>query len=179
MNTREERVAILQPLVDRMCTTHCWRDHRHLDKPFGLTEINEHLAGAHRYGLCPITPGESSCQVALLDLDSHKGETDFPAMRRIADGIALDLELEGYVPVLFRSSGGKGIHLYLTFGEPQEAYSVREVLAAGLARCGLKNGTAGVSKGEVEIFPKQPEVPSDGFGSMWVLPFAGQSELLT
>jgi hypothetical protein len=50
-----------------------------------------------------------------------------------------------------------------------------------LDACGLAPGTAGVSKGQVEVFPKQDEVPADGFGSMFVLPLspATKSELLS
>jgi hypothetical protein len=47
---------------------------------------------------------------------------------------------------------------------------VREMLKAALAPCNFKSGTKGVAHGEVEIFPKQNEVKSDGYGSMFILP---------
>lgn len=177
--TIDKKRAILTELAVRMCVTHCWRDHRHVDKPFGAREINEHLAGAHKYGLCPIAPGESTCRVALLDFDSHDGATSWEEMRQVAGLVAFDLEQDGYAPVLWRSSGGKGIHLYLVFEDAQEAFSVRAMLLSSLARCGLKNGTGGVAAGQAEAFPKQSQVEAGAAGSMWVLPFAGKSELLT
>jgi len=177
--TREEKVAVLRPLVDRLCTSHHWRDHRHVRRPFGAAELNAHVTGGHKYGLCPIAPGESTCRVALLDFDSHDGATSWEEMLRIAGLVAFDLEQDGYAPILWRSSGGNGIHLYLLWDDSQEAYSVRAMLNAALARCGLKSGTRGVAAREVEVFAKQNGVPADGWGSMFVLPLCGKSELLT
>lgn len=176
--TPEEKLADLEHLSARMCATHCWRDHRHVPEPFDRRRMNEHVAGAHRYGLCPIAPGEAVTRVALLDFDSHKGETSWEEMLRVARGVADVLKLEGYEPVMWRSSGGQGIHLYLLWDEPQDAYSVREMLRGVLAACDLENGTGGVAKGHAEIFPKADEVPPDGSGSMFVLPHAGKSERL-
>jgi hypothetical protein len=80
------------------------------------------------------------------------------------------LEADSYLVNAFRSSGGKGIHLYLLFKTDQDAYSVREMLGRALASCGFTNGTNGVAAGEVEIYPKQDSVP-DG-GAMLVLPLS-------
>ncbi len=176
--TREQKVAVLRPLVDRLCLTHCWRDHRHVDEPFTAARLNEHVTGAHKYGLCPIAPGESTCRVALLDLDSHKGDVPFGEMRREADVLAFALEDEGLQPRLWRSSGGNGIHILMTWAQPQEAYSVRQLLMRAIASCGFTNGTGGVGARQLEVFPKQDAVPADGFGSMFVLGYAGKSEPL-
>lgn len=182
MTTTRDKVAALMPLVERMHRGHCWLKTadgpRRLNEPFTEFMLAEHCAGRKAYGLCPITPGTSTTRVALLDFDSHKGETPWPVMLETARNVAFALEQEGYTPILWRSSGGAGVHLYLLWGEPQEAYSVRAMLADVLAVLGLANGTGGVGAGQVEIFPKQDAVPVDGFGSMFVLPFAGKSELL-
>lgn len=179
---REELTAALRPLVSRMHTGHCWRKGpsgpRRIDEPLDEVKLSEHVMGGAGYGLCPIVPGESTTRVACLDFDSHKGEIAFDLMRSFADDVALSLEIDGYKPVLFRSSGGHGIHLYLVWDEPQDAFSVRELLRAALGTCGLTSGTGGVAKAEVEIFPKQDAVPLDGFGNMFVLPFSGKSERL-
>jgi len=177
--TLDEKRAILEPLVAMLCTSHCWVNHRHRAKPFTVARLEEHLAGTHKYGLCPIKPGESTCRVALLDLDSHKGETTWADMRKAADRIAFELEQAGYAPALFRSSGGQGIHIILTWTTPQEAYPVREMLSATIERAGFSAGTAGVAHGEIEVFPRQNAVASDACGNMFLLPFAGTSEVLT
>jgi hypothetical protein len=175
----KEKLAALRPLVERMHVGHCWRKTqdgpRRIAEPFDALKLSEHCAGTNAYGLCPIKPGESTTRVACLDFDSHKGETPWPEMVRIADLVSMTLEIDGYLPHLFRSSGGSGVHLYLVWDEPQDAYSVREMLRTALESCDLKPGTKGVAAGEVEIFPKQNEVPHDGFGSMFILPFAGNS----
>lgn len=182
MNTRLELTALLRPLAERMHRGHCWvktKDGpRRIDRKFTEIELSEHVMGGNAYGLCPITPGDSVTQVAALDLDSHKGETLWPEMLAIAERVAVALELDGYRPHLFRSSGGAGIHIYLTWTVPQDAYSVREALRCAIVSCGFTSGTKGVAQREIEIFPKQSEVPADGYGSMFILPFAGQSEPL-
>lgn len=180
---RERIASIIRPVVERCHTGHCWvktsDGPRRLKKPFTEVELSEHCTKNNAYGLCPIAPGQSTCRIAVLDLDSHKGETPWPEMLRVAGILAVALELEGYTPTLFRSSGGQGIHIYLLWDEPQDAFSVREMLRGVLAAVGYRAGTAGVAADEIEIFPKQDSVPLDGFGSMFVLPLAGQSELLT
>lgn len=183
---RHERAAILKPLVDRLCVSHCWvrgkNGPRHVNEPFTAVSLSEHCAGTRVFGLCPIAPGESTCRVAVLDLDSHKGEVEWPSMVAVANRIAVTLECDGYHPVQFRSSGGQGIHIYLVWpvDEPQDAHSVRGYLRGVLAQCGLTEGAGGLVKGQVEVFPKQDEVPADGVGSMVILPLspATKSEIL-
>lgn len=155
---------------------HCWRrtkdGPRRIDEVFDPVKLSEHAAGTNVYGLCPIAPGTDTTRVALLDLDSHKGEIEWSDMRNLADTIAMCLEEDGYRPILFRSTGGMGIHLYLLWDTPQDAYSVRTMLRTTLRTCGLEDGTGGVVKGQVEVYPKQDEVPADGYGSMFVLPLS-------
>lgn len=178
--TREEKIAAIKPLVERMSLASCWiktaNGPRHIDKPFDMTMLSEHVMGGNAYGLCPIRPGESTTMVAALDLDSHKGATPWEEMLEIASSIAYGLEIDGYHPVMYRSSGGQGIHIYLIWDKPQDAYSVREMLRAVLIAENFSSGTGGVAEGEIEIFPKQNEVPKDGYGNMFILPGSGASE---
>lgn len=182
MTTTREKVAALMPLVERMHRGHCWiktaDGPRRIAEPFTEFMLAEHCAGRKAYGLCPIAPGESTTRVALFDFDSHGGETDWPEMVRVAGEVRDTARLFGLEGVAFRSSGGRGVHLIFLWNEPQDARSVREMLRAALAAGGLKPGTGGVVKSEVEVYPKQDSVPVDGFGSMFVLPLAGESVLL-
>ena len=125
-----------------------------------------------------MSPGESTTRLALLDLDSHKGEVPWDAMRSLADRICDTLSLDGYVPTMFRSSGGSGIHIFLLWDDPQDAYSVRAMLCDMLALLGLRSGTKGVVKGQVEVFPKQDEIGPGEYGSQFILPLAQKSEWL-
>lgn len=170
------------PLIERLHRGHCWLKTpdgpRRLDEKLDDFKVAEHVAGRKAYGACPIAPGGSTCRVALLDFDAHKGETPWEEMLGVANNVAFVLEQDGYTPHLFRSSGGNGIHIYLLWEEPQDAYSVRVMLAEVIGALGFKPGTGGVANKQIEIFPKQDEVPLDGYGSMFVLPYAGKSEYL-
>lgn len=143
-----------------------------------LTEdrLIQHCNGGPARGVCPVQEGSSVTLVALLDFDSHKGEVSWEQMSATVRRVADVLELAwGMSPVLFRSSGGRGVHLYLLWEEPQDCYSVRAWLREVLEGVGLRSGTGGVVKGEVEIFPRQDSVEKGKFGNQFVLPLSGAS----
>jgi hypothetical protein len=182
MSNTRRKVAALMPLVERMHRGHCWikmpDGPRHIDEAFTEFMLAEHVAGRKAYGLTFVAPGESTCKAACFDLDSHKGETPFEEMMVVADELIATARLFGLEGVPFRSSGGHGVHIWFMWAEAQDAHSVRETLREILEACGLRSGTEGVRAGAVEIFPKQSSVPLDGFGSMIILPLAGESTLL-
>lgn len=173
--------TVLAPIVSRVHTAYCWRVRpgsypSRIAEPLNEARIARHLAGPDRYGVTPIAPGSSTVRLALLDFDSHKGETTWANMRAIVTEVMEAARDHGLVAIPFKSSGGSGVHLYFLWDEPQDAYSVRMLLRAVLGSCNLQPGSkGGVAAGVVEVFPKQDEVPADGFGSMFVLPLAGKS----
>lgn len=177
--THSDLAAALAPIVSRVVTSHCWikRDGppSHIRKPLTAERLAHHVNGGPAYGAAQIAPGESTTRVACLDLDSHKGETSWYDMQAAALRVMTQLEARGMRPIPFRSSGGAGLHIYMLWDEPQDAYSVRCLLRDALAACDLRDGVKGVAAGQVEVFPKQNSVPSDGFGNMFVLPLAGKS----
>ena len=146
----------------------------------GLTVgmMAKHLNGGPARGVCPIREGESVTLVALLDFDSHKGESSWQEMLDSATRVSFALESQGYPSTMFRSSGGKGVHLYLLWDHAQDAASVRAMLREQLEMLGLREGAGGVRAGQVEIFPKQDSVAVGGFGNQFILPLAGKSEFL-
>lgn len=168
---------------------HCWRGAiwkktpkgpRHIKTQLTFTHLREHLDGSGPpIGLAPITPGTGETSIAVLDMDSHKGEVPWDGMCMRAAEIASTLREMHYAPIMFRSSGGAGIHIYLLWESPQSAADVRALLTKALRVHGFKPGSKGVAQGEIEVFPKQSYVPETGAGNMFVLPWAGQSELLT
>ena len=175
-----ELIPRLQPLVDRLRTDVHWIKRPGeapvcVKSPLVRGMLARHLNGGPAFGASPIAPGTSVTMVAVLDFDAHKGESTWDEMRTAAVRVSQALEGQGYRPIPFRSSGGHGIHLYLLWDSPQDAYSVRRMLAEALATCALAVGTKGVARGQVEVFPKQDSVPVNRFGSMFVLPLAGQS----
>lgn len=184
MTPDDPLIRALQPLVSRVRTdvtavkkasgVQAWTR-----EPLTPERIARHLNGGPARGVSFVREGSSLTMVGMLDFDSHKGEVDWAEMSRVVVRVADVLELGyGMAPILFRSSGGNGVHLYLLFDDPQDAYSVRTLLSDALIACGLKSGTRGVVHGEVEVFPRQDEVPVGGFGNQVVMPLAGKSRLL-
>jgi hypothetical protein len=175
----------IAPLLMRVCTSHHWTrtDGKpgHLSEPITAAVMDAHFAGEQLCGACPISPGANTTRVALLDLDSHKGETPWPDMLATARRIRDELAAHGMHATGWKSSGGSGLHLYIIWDVPQDARSVRVQLASCLDAVGLRPGTKGVAQGEVEVFPKQDSVAPDRFGSMFILPMGGgtASALLT
>jgi hypothetical protein len=175
--------AVLAPLISRVNTSFCWvrqpgEPPGRRDFPIDDEIIAGHLAGRYSIGACPITPGTSTTRCAVLDFDSHKGATPWSEMLDVVRGVIEALHEKNLRPAAFRSSGGAGVHLVLLWERPQDAYTVREELKIALGKCGLRVGTEGVAKKEVEIFPKQDGVPADGFGSMFLLPLSQKSTVL-
>lgn len=172
-------VGALAPIVSRVITTHHWvkRDGKmsHRGRPLTEKHLAHHVNGGPACGAAQIAPGAATTLIAALDFDSHQGETPWCDMQEVALRVMAALEAMGLAPIPFRSSGGSGMHIYLLWAAPQDAYSVRAALRAALESCGLHSGVGGVSRGEVEIFPKQNSVPADGFGNMFILPLAGKS----
>ncbi|NBB51204.1 hypothetical protein GVN24_23255 [Rhizobium sp. CRIBSB] len=178
--TAEERlIAALEPLTSRARTdvTAVKGENGMAWTREALTTVRlkRHLDGGPARGVCPIKEGESTTRIALFDLDSHKGATPWPEMVEYASNIVFAASRIGVYLTAFRSSGGRGIHLFAIWDEPQDAYSVRQHLKLLLLNMGLKDGAKGLANNEVEVFPKQDSVPEGGFGNQFILPLAGKS----
>lgn len=181
MTPPDQLAASLAPLVSRLRTDvtaaksgdggQVWTR-----QPLTKQRLIEHVAGGVPRGCSQIPAGDDRTRVAVLDFDSHGGETSWDDMSRVVVEVIDAAELGyGLRAVPWRSSGGRGVHLYFVWDEPQDAYSVRALLGEVLAACGLVPGTGGVVKKQVEVFPKSNLVPVDGFGTQVILPLAGKS----
>lgn len=172
-------VEALRPITSRMRRDVCWIVKKgppsRIDRPLDDDAMAHHVNGGPAYGAVPIKPGESVTMLAVLDLDSHKGEVSWAEMQDTAVRVITALEQHGLKPIPFRSSGGNGMHIYVLWADAQDAYSVRTLLANALSAAGFSNGTGGVAKKEIEIFPKQNMVGEKSFGNMFVLPLANKS----
>lgn len=179
MSAHPELVKALEPILSRVRRDICWKKTedgpRRIKEPLTDARMLQHVNGGPAYGAAPIHPGQSVTMAAVLDLDSHQGATSWPEMCEVAATIMAAGADMGLEMVPFRSSGGRGLHLYMLWDQPQDAYSVRMALSQLLAGVGFKNGAGGVSAGEIEVFPKQNSVALDKFGNMFILPLAGKS----
>lgn len=175
-----DNISILYPIISRVrrdvyAVKRIEKAPACIRKPFTDQHLEQHLSGQKIYGVYPIEAGSSKTSIALLDLDSHKGETSWTDMMQTARFISAELEKHDLITIPWRSSGGYGLHLYMIWDSPQDAYSVRELLCTLLENVGYKNGTGGVAAKEIEIFPKQSSVAEGKVGNMFILPLAGQS----
>lgn len=173
-------VSVLAPIVSRVRTSTCCVKKpgvppARIDQPLTDAKVAKHCNGGPAYGVYPMQAGESTTMLALADLDSHKGETPWHDMQSAALRLMSAMEAGGLRPIPFRSSGGAGLHLYVIWDQPQDARSVRAAMRAALGAAGFSDGTGGVAKNEIEVFPKQNAIPADGYGNMFVMPLAGLS----
>lgn len=168
--------AALAPLIERVRTdvTATRSEAGHMawraDQPLTPERLARHLNGGPARGVCPIREGESTTRVAVLDFDSHDGAVSWAQMSAVVARVYDALTGAGLQPILFRSGGGRGVHLYLLWDDPQDAYSVRQFLRGVLESVGLRDGAGGVDANRVEIFPKQNEVGVGKFGNQFILP---------
>lgn len=144
-------------------------------EPLTSENLLRHINGDVARGVCPIRPGDSHVRVALLDFDNHRDETAPSEMTQIAQAVMDELKSHGMNVIPWRSSGGKGIHFYLLWDNPQDAHSVRQFLRQVIDKVGYRDGTGGVINKQIEIFPKQNEVPVGGYGNHFILPLFGES----
>lgn len=151
---------------------------RWTSQPLDPDTLIAHVNGGPARGACPIKEGESVTMLAVIDLDSHKGETPWGDMLAAARDLQAALALMGYNAVPWRSSGGRGVHLIMLWDTPQDAHSVRMALRGVLAGCGLRDGAGGVARREVEVYPRQDAIGLGEFGNQFILPLAGASTLL-
>ena len=177
--SKDSLIAALEPLTSRArtdvtaikaSTGMAWTR-----EPLTEARLVQHLNGGNARGVCPIKAGESKTRIALFDLDSHKGATSWAEMVEVAEGLSNAARTFHVELIPFRSSGGNGIHMYAVWNEPQDAYSVRNLMRIILSCVGLRDGTKGVASQEAEVFPKQDSVPEHGFGNQFILPLAGKS----
>ena len=153
-------------------------------------KVMHHLNGGAAVGVYGVLEGQDTCRLSVIDLDDHvrgvgggddSGGTGvgWSEMVRLARGIMEAAELEGVICHPFRSRGGRGIHLFAIWDQPQDCYSVRQFWEKVVDVVGLKPGTSGVANGKVEIFPKQNKVAVGKIGSQVWLPFSGRSGVIT
>ena len=168
----------ISPLVDRVNRAFYWRRNdktiARINKPLTDELITAHLNGGNKIGACPIVPGTATTRIGLLDIDNHHEDLSIN-VEEIAMAIVGTGRGAGLHGNVWRSTGGKGIHVYYLWEDPQDARTVRVKLSELIGLWGFKPGTKGAASNEIEIFPKQDRVAPDRYGSMFILPGAGKS----
>jgi len=153
-------------------------------EPLRPSFVEAHLSGGQAVGVYGVLEGQDTCKISVIDLDDHVPEggggagVGWPEMVLKARGIMAATEREGVICHPFRSRGGRGIHLFALWDEPQDCYSVRQFWERIVGVVGLSSGSSGVACGRVEIFPKQNKVAVGKVGCQVWLPFSGKSGVM-
>lgn len=148
-------------------------------RPLTPADINVHLSGSEdSRAVYLIPPDADRTRLAVLDFDDHEGGAEAKVLQA-AKSAAILLRNFGFPSLPVRSGGGKGIHLWFRWEDPQLASNVRTLLTEALDNLGLKSGGRGVRHKEVEVFPKQDRVAPGGFGNPIALPFGRASRPLS
>ena len=122
-----------------------------------------------------ISSNSDKTRLATLDFDDKSGAMPWEQMRACALRVAETARQFKLNPWAVRSGGGNGVHLHFLWDEKQSAADCRRLLETVLSAEGFSNGTGGVAKNEVEIFPKQDRVDAERVGNLIALPFARKS----
>ena len=148
----------------------------------GHEMLLKHIDGRSRVGVYFVSPegGENAGTVraAVLDLDDHDGSAGWARVAGAAAMLRDRLRLQGAHPWLCRSSGGRGVHIWLVLDGPVPAAAVRAWLHGHVQGTGFCVDDGGIAARQIEVFPKQNTVRAGGFGNLVALPFAGASAAL-
>lgn len=139
-------------------------------KAISIDMLRRHVSGEQAVGAYPMAEGSSETLIAVADIDDHGGLLGWDAVAQAGKDLSKALAARGVRTVPWRSSGGNGIHLYALWDVPQDAYSVRMLFGEALGDVGMRPGAGGLTRSQVEVFPKQNRIPEGKRGNMFVLP---------
>jgi hypothetical protein len=141
--------------------------------PITPAVIDGHLSGQRPIAIYTVV-GDKTC-AAVLDLDDHDKSLAWSEIVAAAATIIAMLQAMGLKPFWCRSGGGSGMHIWLIWEKPQLAKLVRQFLNHVIEANGFKNGTDGVKKREIEVFPKNDFVKDGSYGNAVAPPFSRKS----
>jgi len=118
----------------------------------------KHLMGEESLGIYMLLD-DATVWFSAVDIDKQ----DFPLAIKVKQTLE-EYNIAAYVA----KSKSKGFHVYQFYNEPQQAWRVRGILRAVLARLGIT----------AEIFPKADRLPSGGLGNYINLPYFGNSRMI-
>jgi Primase C terminal 2 (PriCT-2)/Family of unknown function (DUF5906) len=124
-------------------------------------------------GVYLMEAGSSETRLAVIDLDDHEVQIAWSDMAARAERLVTAVRERGLTPLPVRSGGGRGVHLWFWWTEPQPAAAVRALLGWVIDAGGFR-----LEGFRIDIFPASDNVAADGFGNLVALPFARESVAL-
>lgn len=147
--------------------------YRREDAPVTPAVIEGHLSGQQPIAIYTVIEDKTSA--AVLDFDDHDKCMDWAEIVASAGPIVEMLQAKGLRPLCCRSGGGSGLHIWLVWRHPQSARHVKHFLNYVIEANGFKNGTGGVHRREIEVFPKNDFVKEGSYGNAVAPPFSRKS----
>lgn len=139
--------------------------------------LADHIENRQPISVYPIPEESSKTSVLVFDLDDKKGG-GWTELVAYAKQIVYRLRGMRLNTMIFKSGGGKGLHIWVVFDEPQEARKVRRAAQYILNQLGLRESQKPLADGGVAIFPKQETIESGSLGNPIALPLARHSAML-
>lgn len=149
-----------------------------VDKTITAHDLTHHVNGGPAIIAYLMRPGSDVTALGALDLDDHTKVMPWADKVAIAFQIVDALARQGVKGVTVRSGGGAGLHIWIVFRRDQNARSVRALLRGVLAEIGYTDGTGGLDRKQIEVYPKQDSIPLGAYGGGIALPFSFDSVLI-
>jgi len=176
-------LAIIQTLADNMRpdAVSLWRDpkagerrHSYVPRRSGVTveDLRAHIANTQPLALYPFCDDSGMTSVAVVDFDDKDKVLTWQQLCAQAGAVADILRAKGLNPWPVRSGSGHGVHLWLTWGLPENAAPIRKLLQDGVRQAKVSC--------KVDIIPTADHLRWDDngvleLGSHIALPFSRNS----
>jgi|GEM_PF-3489338 len=149
--------------------------YRRVSKPLTEAVIAAHCQGGAPIAAFSLSPGSGLSSVLVFDIDDKPGQ-NWPQVQDAAKAIKQQLLGYGLRPMVFRSGGGRGIHVWVVWDEPQPTARLCQFGRYVVEDAGYHVGSSGgIGQGLVEVLPKQHYIAAGTFGTAISLPFGRQS----
>lgn len=139
---------------------------------FTPDHVAEHLAGFASYGTYVIRPEDNTVSYIVFDLDITD-EVALATIAGLAEAMLLKAtggDLDSHKALLCEFSGNKGYHVWLFFDEPIPAAEARRWVSAEFMPSWREAAHENGWPGDLEVFPKQDNVPENGYGNLVKIP---------
>jgi hypothetical protein len=145
--------------------------YRRLDAALTDDALRRHLAGGPYVGVYPVCQGTNQTRLLIFDLDDHGGSIDWDRMREMALQLREATARRGLRLWAVRSGGGRGIHMFAFWDQPQLSRDVRNLAKGCLSDIGFTDGDGSADAQQARVFPHEDFVQRGKYGSMIAVPF--------
>lgn len=135
--------------------------------PYDQNTVLKHIQNGQKdfYGIYPMLEGDKT-KFIVLDFDKENALTEAKSVVKAAQNYQIDLLVE-------RSQSGKGVYLWLFFGEAIPVYLARKL--GNLLLLDTTNHSEINLMSYDRMIPMQDSLPKESFGNLIALPLKGEN----